>query len=199
MKLLLVISNKMPYYDPKLKPEDIVNRLIDLDYELFEYSVTNKIEDFRVRIEIVGSAALVLNEINIPLTEDIDVVRMNRCLSKELLDKYDMNTRVTTMENYLPYNYQDRLVKLNINTFVTDYYFLSLEDCVVSKIVAARSKDDNQLDYLQVTKIDWLMLKNCMEEMQLSLLNINDYKWMINRYNNFVRKYNHEEAIITNL
>lgn len=149
----------MPYYDPKLKPEDIVNRLIDLDYELFEYSVTNKIEDFRVRIEIVGSAALVLNEINIPLTEDIDVVRMNRCLSKELLDKYDMNTRVTTMENYLPYNYQDRLVKLNINTFVTDYYFLSLEDCVVSKTVAARSKDDNQLDYLQVTKIDWLMLK----------------------------------------
>lgn len=189
----------MPYYDPKLKPEDIIKRITDLDYELFEFAVTNKIEDFRVRIEIVGSAALVLNEINIPLTEDIDVVRMNRNLSRELLEKYDMNTRVTTMENYLPYNYQDRLIKLNIKTNVVDYYFLSLEDCIVSKIVAARQKDDNQLEYLQVSKVNWKMLKQCMEEMKLSLLNINDYKWMVNRYNNFVKRHNHEEAIIKDL
>ena len=47
--------------------------------------------------------------------------------------------------------------------------------------------DDAHLEANNIAdKIHWPTLKMCMEEMKLSLLNINDYKWMINRYNNFV-------------
>lgn len=188
------------YYDPKITKNELLSRLHRFDEELFLYALEKDIKNIRLRVEIVGSTSLLLNEINIPATEDIDIVRMNRYVDESILRKYDMNTRAAGMENYLPYNYEDRLVKFNMETKIVDYYILSLEDAVVAKIVAAREKDDAHLraDNL-VSKIHWPSLKISMEEMKLSLLNINDYKWMVNRYNNFVRRNNHEEVIIKDI
>ena len=188
------------YYDPKITREELIERLHRFDDELFLYALENDIKNIRCRIEIVGSTSLQLSEINIPATEDIDIVRMDRYVDESILVKYDMNTRASALESYLPYNYRDRLIKFNIETKIVDYYYLSLEDAVVAKIVAAREKDDAHLraDNL-VSKIHWPTLKTCMEEMKLSLLNENDYKWMINRYNDFVRRNNHEEVIIENI
>ena len=150
--------------------------------------------------KIVGSSCLILNDINVPATEDIDIIRTDINPKKVFMDKYLMNIRVKTMENYIPYNYQDRLIKFNIDTKIVDYYFLSLEDAIICKIVSARLKDDAHLEADNIAnKIHWPTLKLCMEEMKLSLLNINDYKWMVNRYNNFVRRHNHEEVVIKNI
>lgn len=188
------------YYNPKITKNELLERLHRFDNELYLYALENNIIDIRLRLEIVGSACLILNEINIPATEDIDIVRMDRYVDKSILDKYDMNTRAAGIENYLPYYYRDRLVKFNIETHIVDYYFLSLEDVVVAKIVAARQKDDDHLKAKNISeKIHWVTLKQCMEEIKLSLLNENDYKWMVNRYNDFVRRNGHEEVIIKNL
>lgn len=125
---------------------------------------------------------------------------MDRYVDASILKKYDMNTRASALENYLPYNYRDRLVKFNIDTKIVDYYILSLEDAVVAKLVAAREKDDNHLRTNNLAeKIHWPTLKKCMEEMKLSLLNENDYKWMAERYNSYVRRNNHEEVVISNI
>ena len=126
--------------------------------------------DLRIRMEIVGSSSLMMNRVNVGLTEDIDVIRISRIIDETLLKKYDMNTRVVAMENYLPYNYQDRLIKLDMNTYIIDYFHLSLEDAIVAKIVAARAKDDFHLQTKSIAKnVDWKQLKICMEEMKLSL------------------------------
>lgn len=200
MKLLIVISYKIMYYNPTITRPDLLERLLEFDDEVFDIALKHNEENKRCRVEIVGSACLLLNEINIPATEDIDVIRTDINTRLVLMDKYLMNTRSQAVENYMPYNYQDRLVKFNIDTKIVDYYILSLEDTVVCKLVAARPKDDAHLEADNIAdKIHWPTLKMCMEEMKLSLLNINDYKWMVNRYNNFVRRNNHEEVIIENI
>ena len=188
------------YYNPTITRPDLLERLYKFDEDLYTFARDNKIKNPRLRVEIVGSACLMLNEINIPATEDIDVIRMDKFVHEDFMIRHDINTRVQTMENYMPYNYQDRLVKFNIDTKIVDYYILSLEDAIVCKLVSARPKDDAHLEADNIAdRIHWPTLKMCMEEMKLSLLNINDYKWMVNRYNNFVRRHNHEEVVIENL
>lgn len=189
----------MSYY-PTISRVELLERLHQFDDEVFDYAIKNNEDSNRFRVEIVGSSCLLLNEINIPATEDIDIIRTNVNTKIIVMDKYLMNIRTKTMENYIPYNYQDRLIKLNIDTKIVDYYILSLEDAIVCKIVSARPKDDAHLQANNIAdKIHWQTLKKCMEEMKLSLLNTKDYKWMINRYNDFVRSHNHEEVIIKNI
>lgn len=190
----------MKYYDPKITKNELLNRLHRFDEEIFLLALEKEDTEVRFRMDIVGSSCLLLNEINVPATQDIDVIRHNIRLDEKILYKYDMNTRSTTMENYLPYNYQDRMIKLNIETKIVDYYYLSLEDVIVAKIVAAREKDDAHLNSNNlVSKIHWPTLKMCMNEMRYSLLNIKDFDWMVIRYNDFVKRNNHEEVIIKNI
>ena len=188
------------YYNPTITRSELLERLLEFDDEVFHAALELNEENERCRVEIVGSTCLMLNEINIPVTEDIDVIRTDINTKLVSMDKYYMNTRSKAVENYMPYNYQDRLVKFNIDTKIVDYYILSLEDAIICKIVASRPKDDDHLKADNIAdKIHWPTLKMCMEEMKLSLLNINDYKWMVNRYNNFVRRHNHEEVVIENI
>lgn len=188
------------YYDPKITRNELLKRFRRFDDELFLYALENDIQGIRLRIEIVGSSCLLLNEINIPATEDIDIVRMDRYVDPSILYKYDMNTRAAGIENYLPYNYRDRMIKFNMETKIVDFYYLSLEEVIVAKIVAAREKDDDHLKAKNIAeKIHWPTLKICMEEIKLSLLNEKDYSWMVNRYNEFVRRNGHEEVIIKDI
>lgn len=188
------------YYNPSITKEGILDRLHKFDEEIYLDALNNDELNYRFRVDIVGSCCLLLNEINIPVTEDIDIVRITAYVSDELLQKYDMNTRASGLVNFLPYNYEDRMIKFNINTKIVDYYILSLEDAVVAKIVAARQKDDDHLMASNLAqKIHWPTLKICMEEIKLSLLNEKDYTWMVNRYNNYCRRHEHEEVIISNI
>lgn len=187
-------------YNPTITKELLLERLYQFDDEVFDMALKNNSENDRVRVEIVGSACLLLNEINIPATEDIDIIRTSVSNVETIMLKYDMNNRAAIMENYIPYNYQDRLVKFNIDTKIVDYYILSLEDIVICKIVSARDKDDAHLKANNIAKhIHWPTLKVCMEEMKLSLLNENDYKWMVLRYNSFVERNHHEEVVIKDI
>lgn len=187
------------YYNPKITKDELFERLRKFDEEYF-LDAFQKDDKERLIIVIVGSACLILNNINIPATQDIDIIKNSKKIDGYLFEKYDMNTRAKGLENFLPYNYEDRLIKFNFDTKIVDYYFLSLEDIVVAKIVAAREKDDDHLKADDIAKnIHWPTLKKCMEEVKLSLLNENDYFWMVNRYNDFVRRNNHEEVVIENI
>lgn len=151
------------YNNPTITRQDLLERLYEFDDEVFDAALKLNEEKERFRVEIVGSSSLLLNEINIPATEDIDVIRTDVNTKIVLLDKYLMNTRSQAVENYMPYNYQDRLVKLNIDTKIVDYYVLSLEDAIVCKIVASRPKDDAHLQADNIAnKIHWPTLKKCM-------------------------------------
>lgn len=190
----------MRYYNPNITRDDLYERLHQLDDEIDAYIESENLNIDSIEIVIAGSSALVLNNVNINKTEDIDVIKTSNYISEKLLEKYDMNTRVSGLENFFPYNYIDRIKQLKINTFVVKYYILSLEDVVIAKISANRGKDLEHLRNQElISQINWEVLKNCALEMKDSLFNDEQYKWFVVRYNDFVEVNGHEEAIIENL
>lgn len=190
----------MTYYNPKLEEADLYERLYQLDEDIDAYIDEKNLKIRHLDIVIAGSSALVFNNIHIKKTEDIDIIKISNYISEELLEKYDMNTRVGGLENFFPYNYQDRIIKLNLKTFIADYYILSLEDIAVAKIQADRGKDWEHLKNEELlSRINWSLLKICALEMEDSLLNDRQYQWFLSRYNYFVEVNGHEEIIIKNL
>lgn len=154
----------------------------------------------KIKIIIAGSSSLILNKVNIMATIDIDILRITDLLDPSLLDEFDMNTRVQCTEDCLPYNWEDRIKPLNLNTKVIQYYLLSIEDAVCSKNAAYREKDKNHLMVENLAnQIDWKQLKLCAEEMEWSSLNHKNFQWFVHRYNQFVKENHHEEALIKNI
>lgn len=190
----------MTYYNPKLEEADLYERLYQLDEDIDAYIDEKNLKIMYLDIVIAGSSALIFNNIHIKKTEDIDIIKIGNNIPEALLEKNDMNTRVAGLENFFPYNYQDRIMKLNLKTFIADYYILSLEDIVVAKIQADRGKDWEHLKNEELlSRINWLLLKICALEMKDSLLNNRQYQWFLSRYNYFVEVNGHEEVIIKNL
>lgn len=190
----------MSYYNPKLSEKNLYERLYQLDEDVDAYIETEHLKMSKIKIVIAGSSALLLNNIHIKKTEDIDIIKISNYISEELLEKYDMNTRVSGLENFFPYNYIDRVEQLKIQTFAVEYYIVSLEDVVIAKISANRRKDIEHLNNQElIRQIHWDILKNCALEMKDSLFNDEQYKWFVVRYNDFVEVNGHEEVIIKNI
>lgn len=190
----------MPYYNPSIDLNGLYTRLHLFDEELYAFAISEGLQDTRVRLDIVGSSTLMFHNIDIPVTEDIDVIKMSRYIHPDFFEKYDFNTRSTAIENYIPYNYIDRMEKLDIDTKIIDYYIISIEDAVVCKIVAGRLKDDDHLNSNNlIERINWKKIKTCAEEMKLTFVDDYHYHMFVLQYNNFVRKKKHEEAIINDI
>ena len=186
----------MAYYNPTLTQEDLISDLLGLDEELFVYAMKESLLDLpTIRIVIAGSSALILNQIHINRTMDIDVLRISSYITDALLAKYHMNTRVQCTEDSLPYYWEDRIVPLNLKTSIISYYTLSIEDAICAKIAAGRAKDE---DHLQADNLkqftNWEQLKQCAEEMKLSSLNERRFLEFKHRYNIYVEENHHEEA-----
>lgn len=191
----------MAFYDPTLTENDLLERCLKLDRVLFFQANQKGVSiNRKINIVIAGSSSLILNKVNIMATIDIDILRISDWLDKELLEQFDMNTRVQCTEDCLPYNWEDRIKPLELNTKVIQYHLLSIEDAVCSKIAAYREKDKNHLAVKNLAnQINWIRLKQCAQEMELSALNQRSFQWFVHRYNQFVKENHHEEAIIENI
>ena len=190
----------MTFYNPTLSKENLIERLVNLDKELYMYALRNKVKTSKIDMLIAGSSALILNGITISKTADIDVLKLSHYIEEELLERYDMNSRVMGVESSIPYNYEDRIVKLDLETKIIQYYLLSIEDAVCSKIQANRGKDWEQINNSNILEqIDWNKLKICAEEMHDSLITDEQFRWFLARYNDFVEVNGHEDCIISDL
>ncbi len=84
--------------------DDLLERLTRLDEDadlLFD-------DDRRFRMVIVGGSALILLETITRATRDIDALEVSSEIVG-LLEKYDINTRVTSFMHNFPYNYVQEL------------------------------------------------------------------------------------------
>ncbi|MBR3358528.1 MAG: hypothetical protein IKG46_11995 [Solobacterium sp.] len=192
----------MAYYDPHLRSQDVIDRLLGLDRELLAISIKEGFSiHSRIRIIIAGSSVLMLHGITrTMISDDIDLIRLSANIGPDLLSKYDMNTRIITYENSLPYHYMDRIVKVDLPTKVIDYYALSLEDAVAGKIYAWRGKDVDHLhDPEVIERIDWSKLKESICDLYYSLLNTWDFPWICHRFNLYLEEVGHEELKFENI
>jgi hypothetical protein len=115
---------------------DLIDRLLMLDEEAFLKFGDNE----RFYCIIVGGSALMLLGYISRATHDIDSIDCHVKLMP-IIEKYDINMQVRAHLDCFPEDYSERINKLDLPTKKIDYYTLSLEDLVISKLLAGRSTD----------------------------------------------------------
>lgn len=118
--------------------ETLLNNLLDFDRDAYLMLGNSGI---RYECYIVGGSALLILNLIPRVTHDIDVIN---CTGKQLLSlmsDYDINTNVTAHLQCFADGYQDRAAKIDLDTKLIDFYTLSVEDLVVSKLASGRRKD----------------------------------------------------------
>ncbi|MCF0121431.1 MAG: hypothetical protein HUJ65_07310 [Oscillospiraceae bacterium] len=168
--------------------EDLLDRLSRLDEDadlLFD-------DDRRFRMVIVGGSALILLEIITRATHDIDALDVSPEIVN-LLEKYDINTRVSAFINNFPYNYEERLVPVRLNGRRIDFYTASLEDIVIAKLYSGRATDvQDIIDPRVLREIDWDRLEalaTSEDEAKASALNEYRYKEFLDSYHTYVGRW----------
>lgn len=173
-----------------MQREELIQRLKDLDEEanlLFDH-----IE--RLHLIIVGGGALVLMDVIPRGTHDIDAIDASRDLHG-LMEKYDINTRVQTFINNFPYNYEDRIRRLDIDGKIIDFFTASLEDIVIAKLYSHRDTDRMDITSPEVIdQLDWDLLHHLAtadDEARSSALNERSYKEFLDGFCDYERRFRH--------
>ena len=103
-----------------------------------------------------GGAALMLLNFMDRRTRDGDVIYYSSPELLEYMHKYNFNPNVITYASEFPDNYLDRIEKIDLDTKIIDFYVLSLEDLVVSKLYGGRAHDLSDIRNEHIIKaIDW--------------------------------------------
>lgn len=169
--------------------DELIQRLKDLDEEaslLFDRNVE------RFHLIIVGGGALVLMDVIPRGTHDIDVIDASHNL-QSIMEKYDINTRVQTFINNFPYNYEDRIRRLDIDGKIIDFFTASLEDIVIAKLYSHR--DTDYMDIISpdvVNQLDWDLLRRLAtadDEARSSTLNERGYQEFLNSFYDYERRF----------
>lgn len=124
------------------------NILLKIDEE---FGLLDKKLNYKPIIMIVGGSAFILQNLSSrPTTHDIDVMKYDAAL-EEIIAKYNIvNAQVKTFEDSLPYNYEDRLIILDIGARHIEFIVPSLEDLVVMKLYGMRPNDIQDINSEEV-------------------------------------------------
>lgn len=172
----------------EMMKEDLLERLRRLDedaYLLFD-------DDKKFEMIVVGGSALILLNSISRATHDIDAINVPREIV-DLLDKYDINTQAETYINNFPYNFESRLVPIDLETRKISFYTASLEDIVIAKLCSSRDTDRSDLTQETIlNSIDWDLLEYLAtneDELLASILNDWRYADFKTNYDDYVGRF----------
>ena len=169
-----------------MNKKDIYDNLLKLDEEICDrYG-----DDFKIEIVVVGGSGFLLGSYISRSTLDIDLYGLVY-IDTSILEKYNMNTNVNAFSMMEPYNYRDRLVKIDdIQTKVINYYRFSLEDLVVMKLSSTRGKDyDDITEDKIVSSLNWDLLEKIVYEECDNSFNEKPYKELIERFEKYKKEF----------
>ena len=171
-----------------MKTNDLFNRLLMLDEEAsLRYD-----DEERYYCIIVGGSALMLLGYIRRATHDIDSIDCHIKLMP-IIEKYDINMQVRAHLDCFPEDYSERIKKLNLPTKKIDYYTLSLEDLVISKLLAGRSTDMFDIGSAEIIRdLDFDILDELAKAITPDLLNDRVRSEFEYTYNEFRRLYRKE-------
>ena len=166
--------------------KELINKLISADEEATMISSSS----YTINVVLVGGSVLMIKGLMFRQTPDIDMVGITRGLDS-IFNKYDMNYRANAFSDTLPYNYEDRLEKLELPTKTIQYYMLSLEDLIIMKLHSGRDKDWKDITNKEVIKaINWEVLDSIIKNGELDYQSneriISDFKY---RYQKYLMEY----------
>ena len=97
-------------------------------------------------------------------SSDIDVFTLSDKRLLPLLDNHFMNTRAAGMSMSFSADMEDRFILSNFSKENLHVYLASLEDIVVSKLIANRDKDFEDITDSEIIKhVDYKMLENIIK------------------------------------
>ena len=169
-----------------MNKSELINKLITLDEEVsMVYPGKN-----RITMTIVGGGALLLQDYLNRITLDIDLIDVYYPILAPILDKYDVNYRSNAFSDCLAENYNSRLVKVNIDTKIIDYYVLSLEDLVIMKLFSTRGKDRADIREKEVVEnLNWDKLETIISSGEVDVsFNERRYKEFLSKYQEYVEE-----------
>lgn len=171
-----------------MKKNELLQRLLDFDKEAYLRYGDNLCTKHQCYI-VGGGALLILNLIP-RATNDIDIIHCTERKLIDLMKNYNMNMNVKTYIDCFPDNYFERAIKLDIETQLIDFYILSIEDLVVSKLSAGRDKDFEDIQQETViNSIKWDKLEELIELAIEGKISDYDAKELNDFYNDYKKRY----------
>lgn len=165
----------------RLGEQDLRRRLLE-----FDRAVGVLHPDRTFYLVLAGGGALLLMGHLSRVTDDMDALKCSPEVLA-LMEKYDINNRMAgPYGDHFPYNWEDRLVRLDMGMQAVMCYAASLEDIVASKLCSERSADGFDVRRPEVVAaIDWGLLDTVAKEMELSQLNPRRYRDFLRNYESF--------------
>lgn len=174
-----------------MEREALAQMLLDIDEEAY---LTLDKKDIHPQVVLVGGAAFLLRRITSrQTTHDVDVYRADEAVSK-ILERYPaLNGGVAAYSDQIPYNFEDRLAKLDLDTRTIEFVTPSIEDLVVMKLYAERPNDVQDIDgAVQSGRLDWDKLEHLVygdNEAKASALSDKRYREMTEAYERLKARY----------
>ena len=150
----------------------------------------------RYPVVIVGGSAFLLHDLtNRPTTHDVDVLSCHEALRGVLANYAAINGSVSAYADQIPYNFEDRLVRLDLPTETVDFLTPSVEDLAVMKLYGWRPNDQQDLESpAMLAAIDWEKLDRLVldpDEAMASALSPRRYWEMASIYEDYARRHGH--------
>ncbi len=150
----------------------------------------------RYPVVIVGGSAFLLHDLtNRPTTHDVDVLSCHAALRGVLANYAAVNGAAAAYADQIPYNFEDRLVKLDLPTKTIDFMTPSVEDLAVMKLYGWRPNDQQDLESpAMLEAIDWDTLDRLVrdpDEAQASALSPRRYREMVSVYEDYAKEHGH--------
>lgn len=150
----------------------------------------------RYPVVIVGGSAFLLRDLTSrPATHDVDVLSCHAALRDVLANYAAVNGAVSAYADHIPYNFEDRLVSLDLPTKTIDFLTPSIEVLAVMKLYGWRPNDQQDLESpAMLDKIDWEKLDHLVydsDEAIASALSPRRYREMVSLYEEYARRHGH--------
>lgn len=162
--------------------------LLDIDDKVSEHS------GWYPSMIVAGGCAMILSGWSSRRhTDDIDVLDCDCDLNDVLSDFPQVNGNVNAYGDQIPYNYEDRLREMPIDTNSVSVLTPALEDLAVMKLYAWRGKDVDDLASSGTLEcIDWDLLDYLVtsdDEARASVLSDMTYQTLLYRYQEYADMY----------
>lgn len=172
----------------------LIKNLLNFDREVDMLYGTSELT---FKCYIVGGGALVLTDYVSRVTHDVDILKAVPDAIIPLMAKYDMNMNVSAHICSFADDCYLRAKKLDIGSRCVEFYTLSLEDLVVSKLAAARDKDLEDISRPEIiANLNWTLLDEIIETAEEGILSDWDRQALKTIYKNYKEDFYSEDTDI---
>ncbi len=174
-----------------MNKDELVDMLLSIDEEA---SLTIGATTTKSNVVIVGGAAFLLHDLTKrKATHDVDILQADTVIRGIIGQYANANGAVSAYMDHLPYQFEDRLMPIDLETKAIQYLTPSIEDLVVMKLYAERPNDVQDIDSAaKYGGIDWALLDkliNDPDEARASALSMRRYDEMLGAYERFRERW----------